>query len=110
MSDETLVNATATKDGAKQMHFAGQRLASQWAQLKTTIESLNGQKPWGDDEPGNQFNKDYLNGEHYATSTLEATAELVELMKDLGGQVAMSVDGSLEVDDLVASWFGGGDK
>ncbi|MDG4794489.1 hypothetical protein [Micromonospora sp. WMMD1082] len=108
---ETFVKPDAALEGANSLGAAGSRLAMNWQNLSATIETLNGEKPWGDDEPGNEFNKDYLGGDDQpATLVLGMAADLVPLVEVLGPTVKGAVEGSVDVDDMVKTLFGGDDK
>lgn len=110
-SHETIVNPSATRGGAGALAAAGDTLAGRWTTLSSTINSLNSAKPWGTDQAGEEFNKNYLAGdEPPATLTLDAGKKLVERMQQLGPDIAGAVDGTVDVDDMVDGWFGKGDK
>jgi len=109
---ETFVSPTAAREGGSQLTGVGERLSSAWTLLSGTISRLNDGKPWGTDEPGTAFNEHYLDGgeEAPAALTLDAGDTLVERMSTLGPGVVSVVDGTVDVDDAVATWFGGEDK
>ncbi|MBX7270181.1 hypothetical protein KIF24_31930 [Micromonospora sp. Llam7] len=107
---ETFVKPDAALEGANHLGAAGARLATAWSNLSGTITALNGGKPspWGDDEPGNAFNKDYLGGEDQpAQRVLEMGAELIPVVELLGPTVKGAVEGTVDVDDMVKTLFGG---
>lgn len=114
MSDEqeTYVQSDRAIDAAGKLTIAGQTLSSRFSQLSATIEGLNNSQPWGDDQPGKEFNKNYLEGgdEAPARTTLVAGKNLVERVGQLGPDVKSAVDGTVELDDLVKKWFGGDGK
>ncbi|GIJ79977.1 hypothetical protein SAMN05443287_11776 [Micromonospora phaseoli] len=108
---ETFVKPDEALEGANHLGAAGARLAMTWQNLAGTIETLNEGRPWGDDEPGNEFNKSYLGGEDQpADKVLKLTADLVPLVEVLGPTVKGAVEGTVDVDDMVKTLFGGDDK
>ncbi|MFF0150133.1 hypothetical protein [Micromonospora sp. NPDC005203] len=111
-ADETFLKPDAARAGAQRLGVAGATLASRWAQHAATISSLNASAPWGTDEPGQGFNKHYLEGgdKAPATSVLSGGKTIVDLIKLLGPDVLSAVDGTVEVDDMVDKWFGGEGK
>jgi len=110
-TNETAINPTATKDGAKQLYHAGQSLATQWARLAADIRALSENRPWGTDEPGEEFNKGYLWGKKDSPPemTLDGGDAIVKTLEDLGPIVAMMVDGIVDLDEMSALMFGGGE-
>lgn len=111
-NEETFVHPEAASDGAGKLATAGESLASRFTQLSAKIKGLNDSKPWGNDQPGTEFNKNYLEGgaEAPATTTLDAGKNLVERVSQLGPDVKEAVEGTAEIDDLVKKWFGGDGK
>ncbi|NGM15732.1 hypothetical protein O3597_26755 [Verrucosispora sp. WMMA2044] len=108
---ETFVKPDAALEGANELGAAGARLAMTWQNLAATIGTLNGGRPWGDDEPGNEFNKNYLGGDDQpAQRVLDLTADLVPLVEVLGPTVKGAVEGTVDTDDMVKTLFGGDDK
>ncbi|MFB9239368.1 hypothetical protein ACFFWC_28175 [Plantactinospora siamensis] len=107
MSDdqEMFLNPTDARHAASHLNTAGQHLASKWAQLTGQIEKLNGEKPWGTDQPGDEFNKNYLGGKAPAKSILTDGKKVVDKVQGLGVDVASSVDGTVDDDQLIAKWF-----
>jgi hypothetical protein len=110
--DETFLDPAKAAGGAMQLTHAGENLASTFHRLAGVIEGLNGQKPWGNDQPGKEFNKQYLEGgdEAPAKVTLDAGKQVVERVSQLGPDVREAIEGTVEMDDLVAKWFGGDKK
>ncbi|MEV2241792.1 hypothetical protein [Micromonospora sp. NPDC049891] len=108
---ETFVKPDAALEGANELGAAGARLATTWQNLAATIGTLNGDRPWGDDEPGNEFNKNYLGGDDQpAQRVLDLAADLVPLVEVLGPTVKGAVEGTVDTDDMVKTLFGGDDK
>ena len=110
--EETFVNPDGASSGASQLTSAADNLARRFKQLSGTIDGMNTGKPWGDDEPGKTFFKEYLESgaESSAAVTLDAGHKLVETMAELGPGVKSAVEGTVEVDDLFKKWFDGGKK
>jgi hypothetical protein len=108
MVENTSVNPQQALDGAGQLAVHGDALESRWHTLRARIDSLNAMQPWGNDEPGKQFNKNYLAGEHPpATSVLDAGQSMVIAVAKLCKQVREGVEGTASLDDLTAAWFRG---
>ena len=108
--EETFLDPAATATGAMALTSTGESLSSRFTQLSAKIETLHGAAPWGHDDPGKSFNKDYLDGEAPAKLTLEGSKNLVERVRQLGPDVRSAVEGTVEMDDLVGKWFGGDEK
>lgn len=111
--DETHIESTtAAKDGAKQLWLSGEDIHTVFTSAASTIEALNAAAPWGTDDPGKEFNKNYLDGgdEAPATMTLKAGRSVIDQARTLGPSIGMAIDGSVDVDELVDTWFGGEDK
>ncbi|MET8148610.1 hypothetical protein ACIBSW_35260 [Actinoplanes sp. NPDC049668] len=107
--DDTFLDPAKAAGGAVQLTHAGEALSSNFNRLAGVIEGLNGQQPWGNDDPGKQFNKQYLEGgdEAPAKVMLDAGKQVVERVSQLGPDVREAIEGTVEMDDLVAKWFGG---
>lgn len=106
MVDNTAVNPTQALNGAARLTHVGDSLLSRWHGMRARIEALNGDHPWGNDEPGKQFNKNYLEGQHPpATNVLDAGESMVIAVSKLGEQVKEGVQGTADLDDLIATWF-----
>jgi len=106
MAESTAVNPTEALTGAAQMHAAGETMLKRWRTLRARIEHLNASQPWGDDEPGKNFNKNYMEGAvPPCTSVLEGGESMVIAVSKLGDQVHEGVQGVVDIDDLTAQWF-----
>ncbi|ASW57110.1 hypothetical protein [Plantactinospora sp. KBS50] len=103
--EETFVHPVAARNAASNLNTAGQQLAGRWAQLVGRIDELNGAKPWGTDQPGTEFNKNYLDDKAPAKNVLTDGKELVDRFQGLGVDVASAVDGTVDTDDLISKWF-----
>ncbi|TCB90685.1 hypothetical protein E0H26_26750 [Micromonospora zingiberis] len=107
---ETFVRPDGALEGANSLSAAGAQLAARWQGLAATIGTLNGDRPWGDDEPGNEFNKGYLGGEQPAQKVLDLAADIVPVVEQLGPTVKGAVEGTVDLDDMVKALFGGDGK
>ncbi|GAA0726702.1 hypothetical protein Drose_12175 [Dactylosporangium roseum] len=106
MAENTAVNPTQALNGAAQLTRVGDSMLSRWHGLRARIDALNGDQPWGDDEPGKQFNKNYLEGSHLpATNVLDSGESMVVALSKVGEQVKEGVEGTADLDDLIATWF-----
>ncbi|MEV6931454.1 hypothetical protein AB0M46_44155 [Dactylosporangium sp. NPDC051485] len=105
-ADNTVVNPTEALSAASQMTTVGDSMLAKWRGLRARIDELNASQPWGNDDPGKNFNKNYLEGEHPpATSVLEGGESMVIAVSKLGDQVREGVQGTVDLDDLTAEWF-----
>ncbi|GAA3457885.1 hypothetical protein [Dactylosporangium matsuzakiense] len=106
MTDSTAVNPTQALSGAAQMSSTGDAMLKRWRALRARIDHLNASQPWGNDEPGRNFNKNYLEGDNPpCTSVLEGGESMVIAVSKLGEQIREGVQGVVDVDDLTAQWF-----
>lgn len=112
MSDlnDTFVQPDAALAGADDLGVAGATLASRWRRLASTITTLNGGSPWGTDEPGREFNKNYLDGEKPAEAVLNLGNQVVPVVEQMGPAVRGAVEGTVDTDDMTRMLFGGEDK
>jgi len=102
----TAVNPTQALSGAGQLTHIGDSMLKKWHTLRARIEHLNGSQPWGNDDPGKNFNKSYLDGANPpCTSVLEGGESMVVALSKLGEQIREGVQGVVDVDDLTAQWF-----
>ncbi len=108
---ETFVKPDPALDGANTLGAAGARLAGGWRSISARIETLNAGKPWGDDEPGNEFNKNYLGGDDQpAKQVLDMAGSVVPVVEKMGPTAKGAVEGTVDTDDMVKTLFGGGSK
>ncbi len=106
MSEETAVDPQGATGGANQLTSVGDEMLTKWVQLRARIDELNGQLPWGNDDVGKKFHDGYLGGGTPAsTNTLDVGESLVRAIAMLGPQVLDGVQGTADLDDLIAEWF-----
>jgi hypothetical protein len=106
MTDSTAVNPKQALGAASQLTTAGDAMLKKWRGLRARIDELNGGQPWGNDEPGKNFNKYYLEGSPApCTSVLDGGESMVVALSKLGEQVREGVQGVVDIDDLTAEWF-----
>ncbi|WP_433215099.1 hypothetical protein ACQP00_05235 [Dactylosporangium sp. CS-047395] len=102
----TAVSPAQALTAASQLTDLGETMLEQWRTVRARIEQLNAARPWGDDEPGRTFNRNYAEGEHPpCTSVLDAGQSMVLALARLGEQVREGVQGVVDLDDLTAAWF-----
>jgi hypothetical protein len=113
-NQETFVHPEGASDGATKLTVASEGLYSKFSRLSSKISGLNESSPWGTDQPGKEFNKNYLessgDGGAPAATTLDAGKNLIDRVRQLGPDVHDAVAGTVEIDDLVKKWFGGDGK
>lgn len=109
---DTFLDPERAAGGAVQLTQAGQDLVSSFGRIAAKIDGLNAAKPWGDDAPGKEFNKNYLEGGEEAPATVVLTAgkAVADRIGQLGPDVREAILGTVEMDDLVGKWFGGNEK
>lgn len=105
-ANNTAVNPTEALSAASQLGSAGASMLSKWQALRARIDALNVDKPWGNDEPGKNFNKYYMDGDKPPVeSVLEGGESMVVAVSKLGEQVREGVQGVVDLDDLTGQWF-----
>jgi hypothetical protein len=105
-AENTAVNPTQALSGASQLTRVGDTMLTKWHTLRARIDGLNTDQPWGNDEPGKNFNKNYLDGDNPpARSVLEGGESMVVAVSKLGEQITECVQGTVDLDDLTAQWF-----
>ncbi|HEY2673143.1 MAG TPA: hypothetical protein VGJ07_22635 [Rugosimonospora sp.] len=104
----TAVDPTSALTGAGQLTSVGDQMLSKWHGLRDRIDSLNGRKPWGNDDVGKQFNKNYLQDgdKSPAHNVLDVGETLVVALSKLGPQITEGVKGTEDLDQLISAWFG----
>jgi hypothetical protein len=105
MSDRTRVDVASAHIAAKRLTALANGLAQSWAASRTQISGLHAQRPWGNDEPGQEFDKNYSKGlspDSPAAKALEVGDGLVTRLQKLGPLVRSAVDGVVTADELSA--------
>lgn len=110
INDETNLDAPGAQEGARKLTTTGKNLATTWRTVSAEINALNAEAPWGHDTNGDKFNEHYLKAgaESPVALTLKAAGDLVERMERLGPEIKQAVDGTVDADDLTATWFNKG--
>lgn len=101
----TFVNKTAALDAAKVLDAAGNTAWNNWIRLLGDISDANGRAPWGNDEPGKEFNKNYLAGKAPADQILQMMMLLMPKFHTLGQDVTDAINGTVDTDGLISKWF-----
>lgn len=109
-SQETFVDPDGAAKGAVSLSHAGESMQSRVSGALSKIQGFNEAKPWGTDDPGKEFNKNYLEagedgGDGIATSTLDVGKQLVDQVHQLGPDVTKLLAGTVEMDEMIAKWF-----
>jgi hypothetical protein len=112
MSEGTALDPQGAIGGANQLTGVGDTMLTKWVQLRARIEELQAQQPWGNDEVGKTFHDGQAGGGGYlgganpaATNTLDVGESLVRAIALLGPQVLEGVQGTADLDELIAEWF-----
>jgi hypothetical protein len=104
-SGSTFVNKDAALTSAKTLTLAGDHLWTKWIDLLGKISDANGRRPWGDDDPGKEFNKNYLGGQAPAKQVLDGLMKIMPRYYGLGQDVTDAVNQTVDTDELIAKWF-----
>lgn len=109
MTGGTFLDPAGARKGARTLTTAADTLAAAWSSTESQVNGLHGGTPWGDDEAGEEFNKNYLEGGDKAPAAvaLAAARDLVKRLQQLGPDINDCVDGTVDADDVTASWFRG---
>jgi hypothetical protein len=113
---EVRLDKESARLAAQRLTRAGTRAAAAWARMKAQIEGIHGRKPWGNDEPGKEFDKNYTKGgaEGPAPKALEAGDKLIVGdakavgLKGVGPIVQSAIEGTISADELTAKLFKSG--
>lgn len=111
----TRLDPASASAAAKKLTGVGNALDTAWSEVKAEITRLNGTAPWGKDEAGEGFDKNYSKGnseDSPARQALKAGDELVAKMKELGPLVQQAINGTVDSDEFTAKLFNdkGGSK
>jgi hypothetical protein len=97
---ETFVNTEAALDAASRLGQISDEFGTAWSGVRSRIEALHGETPWGTDEVGNEFVKNYLPGgeEAGAQGVLTGTNNLSQTLSQVGPSVTDAVNGTVQTD------------
>lgn len=112
-TQETFVDLDGAIKGAVGLRHAGQDIAGRAKAAMDAIAGFHESKPWGNDDPGKEFHKSYLEvpadaaegAEPAATGVLNGGKQMIDLVAQLGPDVLTAIDGTKELDEIVAKWF-----
>jgi hypothetical protein len=111
---ETFVKPGRALQGANDLAAAGSSFYAKWTRLSGTITTLSSTTNpiWGNDEPGKKFAEQYVGdgnsgdgGSNVAQMTIDSTASIAPVLRDLGGDVKKAIQGTMDTDDLIDKWF-----
>jgi hypothetical protein len=97
--DEVWLDANRTTSGGRDLAATGQQLARLRASAGAEVESLSATRPWGGDDIGSAFDRNYRPVEEQLLQAWEAIGRHVE---GLGDAVLQSVHDLLRSDDDAA--------
>jgi len=109
----TRLDPDSATAAARKLTGVGIALNTAWAEARAEIERINGIAPWGKDEAGEAFDKNYSQGNSdagAAKQALKAGDELVTKMKELGPLVQSAIDGTVSSDEFTGKLFKSGGK
>jgi len=92
---ELWLEPQAALDGAREMSIAGQDLADLRAGAGAAIAAASAAPPWGNDDMGRSFERNYRPVEQ---QVLAAWEQLAAYLESLGEQAAASVQDNLQAD------------
>ena len=104
----TRLDPASASAAARKLTGVGIALDTAWAEVKAEITRLNGAAPWGKDEAGEGFDKNYSKSnseDSPALKALKAGDELVAKMKALGPLVQQAINGTVSSDEFTATLF-----
>jgi hypothetical protein len=95
MTDGLYLDPQRTVDGAKDLAASGKNLATQRKGVGEELRTLSGKKPWGTDDIGAAFDKEYAPMEE---KVLLAWTQLAAYVEGLGEAAAQSVQLNMQAD------------
>jgi hypothetical protein len=96
MSDDWLhLDAAEAAKGSRALQAAGEQLGAQRKSLGTDLEAASGTVPWGTDEYGGSFEKQYRPVEQ---QVLDAWQQMAAYLLGLGEAAARSVEDNSAAD------------
>lgn len=95
MTDRLWLDPDIALDGARNLAAAGKDLADQRNCAGAEIAARSAARPWGSDDIGQSFEKNYRPVEQ---QVLQAWEQLAAYLQGLGGQAAASVQDNLQTD------------
>jgi hypothetical protein len=104
----TRLDPASASAAARKLTGVGNALDTAWAEVKAEIMRINGTTPWGKDEAGEGFDKNYSKGnspDSPALKALELGDQMVAKMKELGPLVQEAIKGTVSSDEFTAKLF-----
>ncbi|MGC4780117.1 hypothetical protein ACLQ3A_00505 [Micromonospora zamorensis] len=104
MTDGQLwLDPSRARRGGADLALAGEAVTARRAAEGGAIEAASGARPWGRDDIGAAFERNYRAIEQ---TVLRAWAGVGHQLTELGGDVVRAVDASVQTDGASASRFG----
>src|SRR5689334_10548521 len=102
--DTHVVPENALK-GATNLTTSAENMVNRAKGIMGNIISLHGGRPWGSDDAGEEFNKNYLAGEAPAAHTIDGAAQLLQTLNTCGPTIHACVSNTMSLDEAIATWF-----
>lgn len=101
--DETRIDSTSAISGAGRLTRVATDFDTAWAEVRDRIATLHGRFPWGHDEVGQEFQKNYLPGDETtgASGVMTNLSDLAQALLSLGPEIIRAVSSSVEADDEI---------
>jgi hypothetical protein len=98
---QTFVNPEAALAAADRLTQIGSEFATQWSGIKSRIDGLHADTPWGNDEVGQQFVTNYLPGgeDAGAQGVLTGLTNLGQTLSQVGPSITEAVNSTVETDE-----------
>lgn len=104
---ETRINTAAVLSGASRLTRIATDFDTAWADIRDRIAALHAAAPWGTDEVGQEFRRNYL-PDDATTGASGVTTSLTDLssaLLALGPEITRAVSGSVETDEEIGRAF-----
>jgi len=100
---QTFVNPEAAREAASRLTQIGSEFSTQWSGVKSRIEGLHADTPWGNDEVGTQFQTNYLPGgeDAGAQGVITGLTNLSDTLTQVGPSVTQAVDTTVADDEAI---------
>jgi hypothetical protein len=101
--DETRVDSTAAISGASRLARVATDFETAWAEVRDRIAELHSLAPWGTDEVGQEFRRNYLPDDQTAgaSGVMTNLSDLADALLSLGPEIIRAVSSSVEADEEI---------
>jgi hypothetical protein len=101
---ETFVNPQAALDAASRLTQIGSDFVTAWSGVKSRIDALHAEAPWGNDEVGQEFSANYLPGgeDAGAQGVVTGLDNLGQTLGQVGPAITQAVNDTTATDEEIA--------